>query len=122
MTIELNHTIVHTHDPSSAAAFLAAILGVEVGARTGPFIPIALTNGVTLDYMHVDGPVTSQHYAFLVDDTTFEAAFARITSSGITYWADPGHREPGRLNDMHGGRGCYFLDPDGHNMELLTRA
>lgn len=120
MTIELNHTIVHAHDQRAAAAFLATVLGVEVGDRTGPFLPIRLTNGVTLDYMQVDGPVASQHYAFLVDDATFDAAFGRITSAEIAYWADPGHREPGRLNSMGGGRGCYFLDPEGHNMELLT--
>lgn len=122
MTVELNHTIVHTRDQAAAAQFLAAVLGVDVGARTGPFLPIELTNGVTLDYLDVDGPITSQHYAFLVDDPTFDAAFARITDAGIEYWADPGQREPGRLNAMNGGRGCYFEDPDGHLMELMTRA
>ncbi|MDN5860754.1 MAG: VOC family protein, partial [Pseudonocardia sp.] len=103
MTIELNHTIVHAHDPGAASAFLASILGIEVGARTGPFLPVALTNDVTLDYLRVDGPLTSQHYAFLVDDATFDAAFARITAGGIPYWADSGRNQPGVLNSMHGG-------------------
>ncbi|MFC8335380.1 VOC family protein, partial [Streptomyces olivaceus] len=24
-------------------------------------------------------------------------------------------------NDLFGGRGAYFDDPDGHNMEVMTR-
>ena len=39
---------------------------------------------------------------------------------GITYWADPLHKHEGKLNKN--GRGFYFLDPSGHNMEVLTRA
>ncbi len=35
-------------------------------------------------------PVTTQHYAFLVSDEEFEAAFGRIRDAGITYYADPG--------------------------------
>lgn len=26
------------------------------------------------------------------------------------------------INQRFGGRGVYFADPDGHNMELLTKA
>jgi len=40
---------------------------------------------------------------------------------GVTYYADPGHTDPGRINDLFGGRGAYFDDPDGHNMEVMTR-
>jgi catechol 2,3-dioxygenase-like lactoylglutathione lyase family enzyme len=31
MPIELNHTIVHAHDPQASAAFLAEILGRKPG-------------------------------------------------------------------------------------------
>jgi catechol 2,3-dioxygenase-like lactoylglutathione lyase family enzyme len=31
------------------------------------------------------------------------------------------HELAGRLNHRNGGRGVYFADADGHNMELLTR-
>jgi catechol 2,3-dioxygenase-like lactoylglutathione lyase family enzyme len=121
MSIELNHTIVCVTDREASAAFLAGILGLPVDPETGPFLPIRLGNGVTLDYLRVD-QVTSQHYAFLVGDTEFDAAMARIHAAGVTYWADPFHREPGEINHMNGGRGVYFEDPDGHNLELLTRA
>jgi catechol 2,3-dioxygenase-like lactoylglutathione lyase family enzyme len=115
----LDHTIVWSRDPARSAAFLAHVLGVEVGARTGPFRPIRLGNGVTLDFAQGPEPA-AQHYAFRIGDDAFDAAFARIRAAGIEYWADPLHQEPGRLNDMGGGRGLYFADPDGHNMELLT--
>ncbi|WP_370948078.1 VOC family protein [Amycolatopsis sp. cg5] len=121
MTIELNHTVVWARDRDASAAFLANILGVAVDPVIGPFAPIRLGNGVTLDYAQA-AEVAGQHYAFLVGDEEFDATFARIRAAGITFWADPFHREPGELNAMNGGRGFYFEDPDGHNMELFTRA
>jgi catechol 2,3-dioxygenase-like lactoylglutathione lyase family enzyme len=39
----------------------------------------------------------------------------------VDYWADPGHQRAGEINNWNGGRGVYFADPDGHNMELLTK-
>lgn len=120
MGAELNHTIVSARDKHASARFLADILGVEVGEEMGPFVPVALDNAVTLDYM-TRADVRPQHYAFLVGDKDFDAAFARIREAGLTYWADPDHRTPGAINHRWGGRGVYFDDPDGHNMEILTR-
>ncbi|HEX5401037.1 MAG TPA: DUF4440 domain-containing protein [Pseudonocardiaceae bacterium] len=117
---ELNHTIVRATDKAASAAFLAGILELPVGEPVGPFVPVLLSNGVTLDFMNVDS-VAGQHYAFLVDDAEFDAAFARMRESGTEYWADPDHRRAGETNTMHGGRGVYFADPDGHDMELMTR-
>jgi catechol 2,3-dioxygenase-like lactoylglutathione lyase family enzyme len=121
MSVELNHTIVWAHDKRASAQFLAGILGVPVDAPVGPFVPVRLGNNVTLDYGDADD-VRGQHYAFQVSDDEFDAAFTRIRAAGIGYWADPRHQEPGTINHWHGGRGVYFEDPDGHNMELLTRA
>ncbi len=120
MTVALDHIIVRAGDRQASAAFLAGILGIGVGAPTGPFLPVRVDNGVTLDYMQVSGPVATQHYAFLVDDAVFDAALARITTDGVAYWAHPGHERPGEINRRMGGRGVYFDDPDGHAMEILT--
>ncbi|MDR3082798.1 MAG: VOC family protein [Streptomyces sp.] len=119
MGIELNHTIVHARDREASAQFLAEILGIQPGAPTGPFIPITLSNGVTLDYMQSDRG-RPQHYAFLVDDDVFDAALERLRGKGIELWADPGRTQPG-INHAFGGRGFYFAHPDDHNMKLLTR-
>ncbi len=123
ITIELNHTAVHARDRRVSAEFLAHVLGLTVGRQIGPFLPVVLANGVTLDYYQVgpDEPIASQHYAFLVSDDAFDAAFARIEAAGIEYFADPHATMPGRTNTMFGGRGVYFADPDGHWLELLTR-
>jgi catechol 2,3-dioxygenase-like lactoylglutathione lyase family enzyme len=120
MGAELNHTVVGAHDKHASARFLAAILGVEVGAEMGPFVPVVLDNSVTLDFM-TQADVRPQHYAFLVSDNDFDAAFGRIQQAGLTYWADPHHETPGEINQRWGGRGVYFNDPNGHNMEILTR-
>ncbi|MGY6018039.1 VOC family protein [Streptomyces spinosirectus] len=121
MTVQLNHTIVAAHDKLTSARFLADILGLEVSPRYGPFVPVRIPNGVTLDYMDADGEITPQHYAFLVSEDEFDAIFARIRDGGLTYWADPFHHSPGEINRNDGGRGAYFEDPGGHSLEIITR-
>ncbi|MEU8638853.1 VOC family protein [Amycolatopsis sp. NPDC048633] len=120
MSVELNHTIVCVTDREKSAEFLAAILGLRTEPVDGPFLPIRLANGVTLDYLRVDR-ATSQHYAFLVGEDDFDAAMARIERAGITYWADPFHERAAEVDDGNGGRGVSFEDPDGHHLELLTK-
>ncbi|MFF1453291.1 VOC family protein [Streptomyces sp. NPDC058274] len=121
MPVELNHTIVAAHDKKVSAQFLADILGLEVAPQYGPFMPVPIPNGVTLDYADAAGPITSQHYAFLVSEDDFDEIFARIRAAGLVYWADPYHRRPGEINHNDGGRGTYFDDPNGHKLEILTR-
>ncbi|MEU0338501.1 VOC family protein [Streptomyces bobili] len=120
--VQLNHTAIYASDRHLSAEFLAAVLGLKVGAPFGPFLPVDLGNGVTLDYYEKkDEPIQSQHYAFLVPDEQFDAVIARLEVVGVTYYADPSHTEPGQINRLFGGRGAYFDDPDGHNMEVMTR-
>jgi catechol 2,3-dioxygenase-like lactoylglutathione lyase family enzyme len=121
MTIELNHTIVPAHDPKASAQFLAGILGVPVGAPVAHFTPITLANQVTLDYDQYDD-FESHHYAFLVSDEEFDAAFARIQDADVPFFADPGCRQADQIYRGHGRRGTYFRDPNGHLMEILTSA
>ncbi len=121
MAVQLNHTIVSAHDKQVSADFMAEILGLSTPAPFGPFLMVQADNGVTLDFIDSDGEVFPQHYAFLVSDGEFEEIFGRIRERGLAYWADPYHREPGEINTRDGGRGLYFDDPDGHNLEILTR-
>lgn len=122
MPVQLNHTIVAARDKRAAAEFLAGILGLRVGEPFGPFLPVETANGVTLDFVDSGAePITSQHYAFLVSEEDFDAIFRRIQEAGIEYYADPGHRQVGRINRHDGGRGAYFADPNGHNLEIITR-
>ncbi|MFE4961611.1 VOC family protein [Streptomyces sp. NPDC056660] len=121
MSVELNHTIVHARDNRESAEFFADLLGVEITAEWGPFIGVDLSNGVTLDFATIPADkITPQHYAFLVSEAEFDAAYARITHRGIEHYADPHRQYPGAINHNDGGRGVYFMDPVGHAMELIT--
>lgn len=60
MTVNLNHTIVAARDSRASARFLADILGLRVSPEYGPFVPVALPNGVTLDYMESAGEIPPQ--------------------------------------------------------------
>ena len=87
----------------------------------GPFRVVALANGVSLDVVGSGGPVHPQHYAFLVSEEEFDLIWARIRERGLAFWADPFHRRPDEINTNDGGRGLYWQDPDGHNLEIITR-
>ncbi|SRR6266568_3577319 len=119
MAIELNHTIVPARDPEASAGFLAGILGLPVDPPVAHFTPVTLANHVTLDYDQHDEH-ESHHYAFLVSDEEFDAAFDRITERGVSFYADPACRQAGQIYRKRGCRGTYFRDPDGHLMEILT--
>ena len=118
---ELNHTIVWCSDRQRSAAFLTDILGLPPARPFFHFLVVEMSNGVSLDYYQKEGEIARQHYAFLVSDEEFDAGFERITSQGLTYWADPARTQPGEINHHFGGRGVYFFDPDEHLLELITR-
>ncbi|MGW1991586.1 VOC family protein [Embleya sp. NPDC001921] len=122
MPVQLNHTIVTAVDSRTSAHFLADILGLAVGEPYGPFLPVETANGVTLDYLEEPGGrVSPHHYAFLVEENEFDAILARLRAAEVTIYADPWRRVADRINTWHGGRGAFFADPSGHNMEIITR-
>ena len=57
---------------------------------------------------------------FLVDEDEFDEIHRRIVDRGISHWADPARRLAQRVNTNDGGRGLYWLDPDGHVLDFLT--
>ena len=121
MPVQLNHTIVHARDKRLSAQFLVQLLGLEQPAEYGPFLVVRVANDVSLDFVDDAGTIDPQHYAFLVSEDEFDQIFERITAQGVRYWADPFQRQPGRINTNDGGRGLYWSDPDGHNLEIITR-
>jgi catechol 2,3-dioxygenase-like lactoylglutathione lyase family enzyme len=121
MPVQLNHTIVSAHDKQESATFLATMLGVAAPVPFGPFMVVDVDNDVSLDFLDASGPVTPQHYAFLVSESEFDEIFGRIRERGLTYWADPGRRHEGEINTNDGGRGVYWEDPNGHFLEIITR-
>jgi catechol 2,3-dioxygenase-like lactoylglutathione lyase family enzyme len=120
MSAALDHIIIPAKDRWAAARFLAGILGVEVGAEWGHFVPVRIANGVTLDFADAKD-VRAQHCAFLVGEAEFDAALARLRRADIAFFADFDGSGSGEINHLYGGRGVYFRDPNGHLVELITR-
>lgn len=120
MTVRLNHTIVAARDKRKSAKFLAEILGLPAPFMMGHFAVVQVGD-TSIDFVDDDGNIAARHFAFQVSEAEFDEIFARIRARNMPYWADPFHREPNRINNWDDGRGLYFEDPDGHNLEILTR-
>lgn len=121
MSIELNHTIVPAHDKKKAAKFFAEIFGLKYEGPSERFAPVKVNDALTFDF-DSRASFESHHYAFHVSDDDFDAIFARIKKAGLKYGSDPFDQANGKINRWNGGRGLYFQDPNGHSLELLTRA
>jgi catechol 2,3-dioxygenase-like lactoylglutathione lyase family enzyme len=119
MPVDLQHVIVPATDPRGSARFLADILDLPVWPAAGACFPVRTANAVTLDFVH-GTRFTEQHYAFLVDDETFDAGLRRLREHRACIWADAARHRPDQINHLHGGRRLYFDDPDGHLIELIT--
>ena len=120
MGVQLNHTIVKASDKEVSAHFLADILGLPPPTPYGPFLVVEVDNGVSLDFAAEGGEVTPQHYAFLVGEDDFDAIFGRIVERGLTYHPGPSRAREGEINHNDGGRGVYWVGPEGHFYEILT--
>jgi catechol 2,3-dioxygenase-like lactoylglutathione lyase family enzyme len=67
-----------------------------------------------------DEPVPVNHYCFRVSNADFDAILARIKKAGIKF-SSSGVGEPDdKINTRLGGKGVYFMEPDGHGWEILT--
>ena len=120
MAITLNHTIVPARDKKAAAAFFARLFDLHVD-DAGHFAAVRVNDTLTFDFADSER-FEPHHYAFHVSDAEFDAIFERVKTAGLAYSADPFRRQMGEINHWNGGRGFYFPDPDGHLLEVLTRA
>ena len=121
MTIELDHTIVPSRDGKAAAKLLAHLLGVPWSeSGVGPFCPVYVNDGLTLDFDTTDEPFPMQHYCFRVSESEFDGILKRIKARRIRYRSTPHGPVDMKVNTQHGGRIVYWNKPDGHVWEALT--
>ena len=121
MRIHLDHLIVPSRDQRAASELLARILAVpwsETGV--GPFCPVYVNEGLTLDFDQSDGELPVLHYCFRMSDPEFDALVARLRDLGIGYRSLPHGPVDMQVNTQHGGRIVYWSVPDGHVWEALT--
>jgi catechol 2,3-dioxygenase-like lactoylglutathione lyase family enzyme len=121
MTVHLDHLLVPSIDKIAAARQLAELLGVPWSATgIGPFAPVYVNEGLTLDFDQWDAPVPQIHDAFRVSDEAFDAILSRIQAAGIPYRSLAHGPVDSRVDTAHGGRIVYWNVPDGHQWEMLT--
>jgi catechol 2,3-dioxygenase-like lactoylglutathione lyase family enzyme len=121
VTIELDHTIVSARDPRAAAKRLGELLGVQWSeSGVGPFSPVYVSDGFTIDFIEDASDFPVQHLCFRVTEPEFDAILARIRDAGIKYRSNVRGPDDGRINTGYGGRMVYWNDPEGHQWEMLT--
>jgi catechol 2,3-dioxygenase-like lactoylglutathione lyase family enzyme len=121
MSVHLDHTLVSARDRRAAAELLAFILDVpwsETGV--GPFCPVFVNDGLTLDVDQADGAFAIQHFCFRVSEAGFDGLLERLAARGIAYRSTPHGPVDIQVNTQHGGRIVYWSQPDGHVWEALT--
>ena len=86
MTIYLDHTIVPARDKVASARLLAELLGVSwAPSSIGPFAPVYVNDGLTLDFIDTDEAFPIYHFCFRVDQQAFDSILGRIRAAGIKY-------------------------------------
>ncbi|HSD37219.1 MAG TPA: VOC family protein [Rhodocyclaceae bacterium] len=121
MPIELDHTIVPSRNKLASAKLLAGLLDVPwAETALGPFSPVFVNEGLTLDFIETDEDFPVYHFCFRVSEADFDAILGRIRAAGISYRSTVRGPEDRQVNTDYGGRMIYWNEPDGHQWEILT--
>ena len=91
-----------------------------VGTGVGPFAPVYVNDGLTLDFDEWTDPFPMIHYCFRVGQDDFNVILERIKAAGIPYRSNVHAPVDFRINTQHGGSIVYWNEPDGHQWEMLT--
>lgn len=105
----------------ASAKLLAGLLGVpwaETGI--GPFSPVYVNDGLTLDFIETDEAFPIEHFCFRVSEEEFDAIVERLSAAGIEYRSTVRGPVDMKINSEFGGRNVYWNEPDGHQWEILT--
>jgi hypothetical protein len=121
MTIHLDHLMVPSRDKLASARMLAELLGVPWAEQgVGPFVPVYLNDGFTLDFDEWAEPIPRIHYCFRVSRDEFDAILGRLRAAGIAYRSSVHGPVDHQVDTLHGGSIVYWNEPDGHQWEMLT--
>jgi hypothetical protein len=145
MSVQLDHVLVPSKDKNAAARLLGELLGVRwEPSGEGPApdlnqpLPAGLSeiemfhlyqaqrasvyasDSLTIDFVDASREVPVNHYCFSVSDSEFDTILARIKQAGLKYWSAPFGEPDYKVRTPMGGKGLYFMEPDGHAFEILT--
>ncbi|CAI0759133.1 Glutathione transferase fosA [Serratia rubidaea] len=110
MLTGLNHLTLAVRDIERSFHFYAHTLGLTPMARwrQGAYLS-AGDLWLCLSQDDTAAPSADYtHYAFSVPQAEFAASVARLRQAGVNEWK----------NNRSEGESLYFLDPDGHRLEL----
>ncbi|HEX5055805.1 MAG TPA: VOC family protein [Gammaproteobacteria bacterium] len=119
MVINLDHTIVPSRNKAAAAKLLAELLGVPWAKSTaaGPFAPVYVNDGLTLDFIDTDEDFPVYHFCFRVTQKDFEAILDRLKKAGIPFRSQVRGPVDMKVSSEYGN--VYWNEPDGHQWEML---
>ena len=119
MTVDLDHFIVPSRNQIASAKLLGELLGVPwAKAGVGPFSPVYVNNGLTLDFIQTDEEFPVHHYCFRVGAEEFDAILGRIKAAGIKFRSTVRGPVDMQVDPQYGN--IYWNEPDGHQWEMLT--
>jgi catechol 2,3-dioxygenase-like lactoylglutathione lyase family enzyme len=119
LAVHLDHFIVSSSNKVAAAKLLGELLGVpwaESGA--GPFAPVYVNDGLTLDFFETDEDFPVEHICFRVSQEEYDAILARIKAAGIEFRSSVRGPVDMQISKEYGN--VYWNEPDGHQWEMLT--
>jgi hypothetical protein len=123
MTVQLDHTIVPARDKVASARLLAELLGVAwAPSGVGPFAPVYVNDGLTLDFIDTTEAFPVYHFCFRVVPEEFDAILARLVERGIAYRSAVRGPVDMQVSTQFGGRIAYWNEPEGHQWEILTES
>lgn len=122
MAVHLDHLIIPTKDRIASARLLGTLLDVPWAeqAAIGPFSPVFVNEGLTIDFDQWSQEVPRLHYCFRVGPAEFDAILGRIQATGLPFRSTPLGAADGQVNHAFGGSLVYWSEPDGHAWEVLT--
>ena len=121
MAVQLDHFIVSSRNKVAAAKQLGELLGVPWAASgIGPFAPVYINDGLTLDFFETDEDFPVEHFCFRVSQAEFDTVLARIQAAGIPYRSAVRGPDDRQVSAQFGGNAVYWNEPDGHQWEMLT--
>ena len=108
----LNHTTLAVKDLQRSFQFYVEVLGLKPVACWYKGAYVLAGNDwlcLTLDAQARSGPLPEcTHLAFTVKPEQFQSMTERLQDAGVSSWQN---------NHSH-GESFYFLDPDGHKLEI----
>lgn len=107
---------IRVKDLPRAEAFYREVLGLEVGLRDTQRNWLFLRAGGQAGMVVLQedsGEWPTQHLAFTIDAKDIEDAAARLAEQGVAVQGPVFH-------DWMPAKSVYFVDPDGHQLELCA--